>query len=96
MLQSQPVLLSIFQLDDLKQEMTSDVIIEGPCQGQHPSSPLPLLPLPPLNPSLYHATAPSSPHACPRTRAQSQLANTQTSLTRITDSICLGADFCDS
>ena len=27
MLQSQPVLLSIFQLDDLKQEMTSDVSI---------------------------------------------------------------------
>lgn len=60
-LQGQPVLLSIFQLDELKQDMTSDVIVEGPCQGQHPSSPLPLLPLPPLNPPLYHVTAQLSP-----------------------------------
>lgn len=42
MLQGQAVLPSVFQLGDLKQEMTSDVNVEGPCQGQPPSSPLPL------------------------------------------------------
>lgn len=41
-------------LDDLSQEMASDVVTGGPRQSQPPSSPLAFLPLPPLNPPLYH------------------------------------------